>query len=468
MVYCRGHKKDYDTWRDLGNTGWGYDDVLPYFTKSENNKNPAYLKTPYHKSGGLLSVTDSPYLTPLATSFLEAGVELGYQVNDLNGENGTGFMLAQATIGDGKRCSTGRAFLVPARTRLNLDIVLFSHVTKILIDPLTKVAFGVEFVNDDKMYTIRATKEVILSAGTIRSPQVLMLSGIGPSDELSKHEIPLIQDLPVGENYHDHIAHNGLTFSIRDPNYIIDINKIQVSDILDYAVKDDGVLSSLIPITLALIKSKFVSETDDLPDIQLTFTCASRAPQNTYGLKDDFINTVYADVGDKNMFSILTTLVHPKSIGTIKLNTTNPFDYPIIDGRYLEDERDIGPLVEGLRITLNLLKTRKLQDLGVELIAYKYPACSNIEELSDAYLECMIREYTVVYLHGLGTCKMGPQNDGTSVVDPKLKVFGITGLRVIDASIMPTSPSCNINAPTIMIGEKGADLVKLDWQSESF
>lgn len=200
MIYVRGNKNDYDNWAQMGNTGWDYKSVLPYFKKSEDNRNPYLARTPYHSSGGYLTVQESSWHTPLAAAFVEAGTEIGYENRDINGEKQTGYMIAQGTIRRGSRCSTAKAFLRPIRLRPNFHLALNAFVTKIEIDPKTKRAWGVEFVRHNRKQIIRARREVILSAGAINSPQILMLSGVGPRDHLEAMGIPVLKDLPVGNN----------------------------------------------------------------------------------------------------------------------------------------------------------------------------------------------------------------------------------------------------------------------------
>lgn len=200
MVYVRGNKRDYDEWEAQGNLGWSYKDVLPYFTKSEDNRNPYLVKTGYHGSGGYLTVQESPWRTPLSLAFVKAGEELGYEHRDCNGAEQSGFMLVQTTMRRGSRCSTSKAFLRPVRLRENLHIAKFAHATRVLIDSKTKRTYGVEFVRENKRQIVFAKKEVILSAGAINSPQLLMLSGIGPAAHLAEFKIPVISDLPVGDN----------------------------------------------------------------------------------------------------------------------------------------------------------------------------------------------------------------------------------------------------------------------------
>ncbi|OWR55003.1 hypothetical protein KGM_207052 [Danaus plexippus plexippus] len=345
MLYLRGNKKDYDTWESLGNKGWSYNDVLYYFKKSEDNQNPYLAKTPYHSTGGYLTISEAPYHTPLVSSFIDAGLEMGYLNRDINGENQTGFMVAQGTLRRGSRCSTSKAFLRPAKDRTNLHISINSFVTKVMIDPRTKIAFGVEFVKNKMVYRIRARKEVILSGGTINSAQLLLLSGIGPADELAKHRIPLIQNLQVGKNLQDHIGLGGLAFMINKPISIVENRLHTVSTLMEYAVLGEGPLTIMGGVEgLAFVNTKYVNASDDFPDIEFHFISGA----------------------------------------------TNS------DG-------------------------------------------------------------------GVGTAKMGPYWDPEAVVDPELKVYGVKGLRVIDGSIMPNLVSGNTNAPIIMIGEKGSDMIKNFW-----
>lgn len=198
MLYLRGNKRDYDIWEEQGNPGWSSHDVLRYFKKSEDNQNPYLVRTPYHASGGYLTVQEAPFHTPLATAFVQAGQEMGYENRDINGEHQTGFMMAQGTTRRGSRCSTAKAFLRPVRLRKNLHVAMHAHATKVLVHPKSKRAYGVEFVRDDKIFHVRANKEVIVSGGAVNSPQLLMLSGIGPKEHLHDLGIPVIQDSKVG------------------------------------------------------------------------------------------------------------------------------------------------------------------------------------------------------------------------------------------------------------------------------
>lgn len=214
MLYARGNKNDFDNWLKQGNLGWGYNDVLHYFKKSEDNQDSSLVRTPYHSAGGYLTVSEAPYKTPLAEAFTLAVQEMGYGVHDINGKHQTGFMVPQGTIRNGSRCSTAKAFLRPARIRKNLHVMLNTMVTRIIIDPITNITSGVEIIHNNTKYYVRVHKEVLLSAGPINSPQLLMLSGIGPEKHLAEMGIPVISHLNVGKNLQDQIGLGGLMFLI--------------------------------------------------------------------------------------------------------------------------------------------------------------------------------------------------------------------------------------------------------------
>lgn len=239
MLYTRGHRRDYDGWAAANNTGWSYEEVLPYFKKSERIGIPELYKSPYHGRNGPLDVQYTDYKSPQMKAFLKSGRELGYDINDINGEQMTGFTRAQATIRQGRRCSTGKAFIQPIVQRRNLHISMKSWVTKLLIDPDSKVTVGVEFTKQRQRFVVRASKEVILSAGAIASPQLLMLSGVGPAKHLQEHNIPVVQDLRVGYNLQDHITLNGLVFTVNDST-VNDARLLNPTDIIRYIFAGQG------------------------------------------------------------------------------------------------------------------------------------------------------------------------------------------------------------------------------------
>lgn len=425
-------------------------------------------RTPYHSRNGLLTVQESPWKTPLVLAFVQAGKQMGYPNRDINGADQAGFMVAQGTIRRGSRCSTAKAFLRPIRLRRNIHISLNSHVTRILINPTTKKAYGVEFVRAGRKHVIFARKEIIMSAGSINTPQILKLSGIGPKQELMKFHIPVLKDLPVGENLQDHVAMGGFTFLINKPVSIVQSRFQAFPMTLAYITNAKGPMTTLGGVEgLAFVETKYGNRS--WPDIQFHMAPASINSDNgvrvrkVLGLTDRLYNTVYRPIANKDVFTLIPLLLRPKSRGWVKLQSRNPFAPPLINANYFNHPDDIKVLVEGAKIGLKIVDTPAFRQFNPRVHRIPFPNCKNFKFGSDAYWECHIRTISMTIYHPVGTCKMGPAWDQEAVVDPRLRVYGIKSLRVIDASIMPTIPSGNTNAPTIMIGEKGADLVKEDW-----
>lgn len=468
MLYVRGNKKDYDHWAELGNEGWEWPNVLPYFLKSEDNRNPYLVKTPYHQTGGYLTVQESPWRSPLSIAFLQAGQEMGYPVRDINGEHQAGFMLAQGTIRRGSRCSTAKAFLRPVRNRKNLHIAMRAQVTKILIDPKTKIAYGVKFVKNNKPQVVLARKEVILSAGAIGSPQILMLSGVGPQEHLQSFKIRTLSDLKVGHNLQDHVGLGGMTFIIDDPITLQKERFQSMATAMEYILHERGPLTALGVENLAFLNTEYNTD-PDWPDMQFHFAASSVNSDGDHikkisGLRDSVYNTVYKPIRHAETWTILPLLLRPKSTGWIKLRSTNPNTYPDINPNYFTHKEDVLTLIAGIRLALNVSDTKAFRRFNSRPHKMPFPGCRQYPFDTDEYWECSLRHFTFTIYHPTSTCKMGPESDPDAVVNPRLKVYGIKGLRVIDASIMPKIVSGNTNAPTIMIGEKGADIIKEDWK----
>lgn len=469
MVYVRGNRNDYDLWEALGNDGWSYDQVLPYFMKSEDNRNPYLVNTPYHSAGGYLTVQEAPWRTPLSVAFIKAGIELGYENRDINGEKQTGFMLTQATMRRGSRCSTAKAFLRPVRQRENLHIALGAQVTRILVNPVKKQAYGVEFVRNGQKIKVRIKREVIMSAGALATPQLMMLSGIGPADHLREHGIPLIANLKVGHNLQDHIGLGGLTFVVNKPVTFKKDRFQSFSVAMNYILYEKGPMTTQGVEGLAFVNTKYAPPSGNWPDIQFHFAPSSvnsdggEQIRKILNLRDRVYNTVYKPVENAETWTILPLLLRPKSSGWIKLKSRNPFHPPSIEPNYFAYKEDLKVLVEGIKIAMAISNTTSFQRYGSRPHNIPFPGCQQHTLFSDEYWECCLKHFTFTIYHPTGTCKMGPKHDQDAVVDPRLRVHGVANLRVVDASVMPTIISGNPNAPVIMIAEKASDMIKEDW-----
>ncbi|XP_034230950.1 glucose dehydrogenase [FAD, quinone] [Thrips palmi] len=480
MIYVRGNRYDYDNWEQLGNPGWGYDSVLPYFKKSEDNRNPYLARTPYHGTGGYLTVQEAPWRTPLSLAFVQAGVELGYPNRDINGAKQAGFMLSQLTIRRGSRCSTAKAFLRPVRLRNNLHVALKAQALKVLIDPgqtssdktgsgAIPFAYGVQFMRGSRKQVVRVRREVILSSGAIGSPQLLMVSGVGPRAHLQELGIPVVADLKVGHNLQDHVGLGGLTYLVDEPVTFKKSRFQTVAVGLEYIFNERGPLTTGGVEGLAFVNSKYANKSIDFPDIQFHFAPSSvnsdggEQIRKILGLRDRVYNTMYKPLVNAETWTILPLLLRPKSSGWVRLKSRNPLHYPLIEPNYFAHREDIDVLIEGIRIANAVSNTTAFQRFASRPLTTPMPGCRHHPFDSDAYWECAIRHFTFTIYHPTGTCKMGPITDPDAVVDPRLRVYGVQRLRVVDASIMPQIVSGNPNAPVIMIGEKAADMIKEDW-----
>ncbi|XP_050520622.1 glucose dehydrogenase [FAD, quinone] [Daktulosphaira vitifoliae] len=472
MIYVRGNSRDYDNWAKAGNVGWSYKDVLPYFLKSEDNRNPYLSRTKYHARGGYLTVQEAPWRSPLAAAFVTAGEELGYENRDINGRYQNGFMIAQTTSRRGSRCSTAKAFLRPIRLRSNLHVSMYSQVTKIVFEYSGGVprASAVQYLKNGKKNIVYARKEIILSAGAIGSPQLLMISGIGPADHLKEMGIKVVNDLKVGHNLQDHVGLGGLTFIIDEPVTFKKSRFSTASVALEYIMNEQGPLTSAGVEGLAFVNSKYADPSGNFPDIQFHFAPSSvnsdgEQIRKITGLRDAVYNIVYKPLINAETWTILPLLLRPKSSGWVRLKSKNPMTYPIIEPNYFAYPEDVEVLIEGIRIAFNVSNTAAFRKFNSRPLMTPMPGCTKFELFSDEYWECALRHFTFTIYHPAGTCKMGPETDSDAVIDPRLRVYGVKGLRVIDASMMPTIVSGNPNAPIIMIGEKGADLIKEDWNA---
>lgn len=439
--------------------------MLPYFLKSEDNRNPYLAKTPYHNTGGYLTVQEFPWRSPLSIAFLQAGQELGYENRDVNGANQTGFMLTQATIRRANRCSTAKAFLRPVKNRKNLHIAMKTHVLRVIFNEGRR-AIGVEILRHGRHQVIRVRREVILSAGAINTPQLLMLSGIGPKEHLAEFGIPVISDLRVGDNLQDHVGLGGFTFIVDEPISLKRDRFQTLPVIMQYILNQRGPMTNSGVEGIAFVNSRYAD--NDYPDIQFHFLPSSinsdaEQIRKILALRDSVYNTMYKPLSGAETWSILPLLLRPKSSGWVRLKSRNPLVYPDINPNYFTHREDMDVLVEGIRIAMQVSNTTAFRRFGSRPHTIRMPGCHKYPFDTYDYWECAIRHFTFTIYHPVGTCKMGPRIDPTAVVDPRLRVYGVKGLRVADGSIMPKIVSGNPNAPIIMIGEKASDMVKEDW-----
>lgn len=459
MIYIRGSRHDYDKWAQDGAEGWTYKDVLPYFLKSEDNVNADFVKTGYHKMGGLLKVARTKTHS-LPNFLIRAGKEMGYPVVDANGEHMLGFVEVQSTLYRGMRFSTSRAFLHPfIGKRDNLHIGVNTLVTKILIEH--GQAVGVEFTSNGSALVVHAKHEVILSAGAIGSPQLLMLSGVGPKQHLKDLGIDVKADLPVGENLMDHPLFN-MPFTINTSISITEDRLQSYFELAKYLTVGKGILSSNYGLeTMVFLGTKPELQKMDWPDLQIHFQdyIHDNKINRVLGFSEESL-TETAGRDNQIGYSCIPTLLHTKSKGTLRLQSKLVTDPPLIDPKYFDKEEDLEVLLQGIKFCKNLSSTPSMQSLDTHLTDAPIKSCLKHTFDSDDYWRCLLRRWATTCYHASGTCKMGASSDPSAVVDPELRVKGIKGLRVADASIMPTIVSGNTNAPTIMIAEKAADLIR--------
>ncbi|XP_031330240.1 glucose dehydrogenase [FAD, quinone]-like [Photinus pyralis] len=464
MVYTRGNRKDYDLWADLGNDGWCYDDVLPYFKKSEN----AHLKSfdrKYHSQGGPVQVEDPQHVTNLLETFLEAGKEIGAQIVDYNGHEQLGFSKVQTTTRNGKRHSAAQAYLAPIKERHNLIVSPQSRVTEIIINPHTKEAAGVKYVHDSKLRIAKSSKEVILSAGALNSPQLLMLSGVGPQAELEKLHIPVICDLPVGKQLKDHIGFLGINYVANATHPKLDEHE----EIVQWLKHGAGPLSSLSIEGLAFVKTNHSKDHGHYPDVELLFAptlhFSGENARKTLGLSKEVYESTYGALEGHTVVSIVVSATHPKSRGSLSLRSKNHFDAPLIDLNQLSDgeDHDIGAMLAGIHKATELLETTAFAKLNGHLHRQPVAGCTDYEFATDEYWTCAVRHFSRSLRHQTGTCKMGPRSDKSAVVDKNLNVYGVQKLRVADTSVIPVSITGHLHGPAVMIGEKAADIIKKYW-----
>ncbi len=441
LLYVRGQKSDYDTWRQLGCEGWSSDDVHPYFVRSQNQEREGLEG---HGQGGPLNVSDVTQPHPVSDAVIEAAVQAGVPRNDdINGENQEGVSYYQLTVKNGRRCSAAAAYLKPARRRQNLKIETNALASKVLFDG--KRATGVAYVRDGAAVEARATREVILCGGAINTPQLLELSGIGDPDVLKDHGIEVLSALKgVGANLQDHYV---VPQRYRLKPGIVSVNEMTrgarfVGEIFKYLFQRKGLLTLSAAHIAAFVKTR--PELDG-PDVQYHILPATMD-------SDKLANEQKMELETQPGLTIAPCQLRPESRGSIHIRSADPSEHPAIRPNYLSDPLDQQTIVEGLKWGRRIAEQEALSPY------VDHEMDPGAEAASDEALLAYAREVGSTIYHPVGTAKMG--RDDASVVDPQLKVYGVEGLRVIDASVMPRLVSGNTNAPTIMIAEKAADMIR--------
>ena len=441
-VYNRGQRMDFDTWSQFGNRGWGYQDVLPYFRRLEKRITDATADPTFRGSEGGLTVTDIDWKHPLCEAFIEGAVSLGIPRNpDYNATIQEGVSYSQRTIYKGRRMSAARAFLHPVRNRPNLTVRTHAHATQILLEG--KRATGVRYAKGGRGgadVTVRARREVILSGGAFNSPQLLQLSGIGPAELLKSHGIEVRHALAgVGENLKDHYA----------PRFVARVKNIDTinervrglklaAEVANWTFRRKGILAQ----SPTLIYCFWRSHPDVAnSDLQLTFTPAS------------YREGVQGELEKLPGMTVASWQQRPDSKGWLRIVTSDPFAKPAIQPNYLAEESDRRVLLAGMKLARRLLRTKPLEPY------FAYEDFPGDKVQSDEELLGAARERGTTTFHPNGTCKMGPATDPMACVDDQLRVRGLEGLRVVDASVMPTMLSANLNAATMMIADKASDMI---------
>lgn len=465
MIYLRGNDRDYNKWEELGNPTWDWESVLPYFKKSEGNQNTrfvAFENGKYHSSQGELIVDAYGSIHPLSQNILAGAREAGFEnVMDLNAGKWVGYSQVQGTIHKWRRQSTAKNFLIPAAERPNLHVITDALVSKIEIE--NDKAVGVRFTYDDREFIARNRKEIVLSAGALESPHLLMLSGIGPRNHLEQLGIPVKKDLAVGENLHDHAAVHlfiALNSDESEKNDYFD----SLDDLYELAIHNRGPLTGRGVNSFCALLS--THNDTKYPDYQLQFTLHRRGTNDVDGSANNKIDPVRDALLQQSrktdILEVHVLLLKPKSRGRIKLKSQSISDQMDIDLNFLAHEDDIETLVRAVKQQIALTNTQSYRALGAEWLRLPLAECDHLEFKSDEYYRCYVRHLCTTNFHIVGTSKMSDTHPD-AVVDHRLRIKGVKNLRQADNGIVPVIPSGNTLAVAIMIAEKAADFIKADW-----
>lgn len=466
MSYVRGIPKDYDDWAAAGNTGWDYDSVFPYFLKSEKMLDPDYVDSPNHSTTGSLPLIKSQFAGPIRNAILDASADFGYELKTDEGE--LGFIDGFQTIENGERVSPSKAFISRIQPRPNLHIAYNSQVMRIIFSGRKAKLIMVRVGETIKL--LRARKELILSAGAINTPQILLNSGVGPAKHLNELKIPLIKNLPVGKNLQDHFMMPSIFLKLTPNSVTVDPNPI--NPMYNYFMHRKGPLSNNNAFSFA----GFINTKGDTPYPNLQLHHFLHGKNNTamfgkYMQNIRYLNETAEDMLDAVVnyitLNIVPTVLKPKSRGRVLLRSNNPLDVPLIRTNSLGDPNgdDLNTLLEGTRFVLELARNKHLAPYVIDVMDVKMPNCPGLTFDTDDYWRCAIKNLGDSVGDYVGTCKMGPASDPTSVVGPDLKLHGFQNVRVVDGSVIPIITSGNVQTPIIMIAEKASDLIKQEHNS---
>lgn len=476
FLYTRGNRKDFDKWQEMGNEGWAYEDVLPYFKKVEKRRTTTVRDSDEQGiSDGPLNIEIPQYTTGLLPVYLRAGQELGQKLIDYNGKSQIGIGIAQGTTLNGKRMSAAGAYIYPVyKERPNLHILTSSLATKILINPDNNTAYAVQYTVDSMESVVRARKEIILSAGAIGSPHLLMLSGIGPKSVLEKANVTVIEDLPVGKSFLTNIAVQAPHFIVNTSSQSLHIKRISLNSFLQFQSGRGPLTSFTGTEALSFMKTPFSELSPTQPDVELQFVSAGIQSDLGMGfrkvaqIKDNVYETAFQPIEnpDNDVWSTIVMNLHSNTKGTMKLVDNDIRTDPILKYPFFEDSQDMDTIVYGIKEALKFAQTNTFQSKGARVHSLPLASCSHyFDKDPDKYWECYVRHVTTIVPQMVATNKMGPESDPDTVVDPELRVRGIANLRVADTSIIPTTISGHLQAVSYMIGEKLADSLKRHWRS---
>lgn len=447
-MYIRGNRRDYDSWAEMGNEGWSWNDVQPYFNKSLKEIKITDLDPKYNDFSKVLS---------------QGVVEMGTRYFGTFGEGrDNGFAAITAFLTGGRRSTSGKDMLAAVKNRPNLHVIKHAYVRKIEFKDDKKTIKSVDFVykGTTRLKAI-PRKEVIVSAGTTLTPQILQLSGIGPKKLLDSLKIPIIQDLPVGENLQDHVS-VAIFYSFPSSGFF---NVISYgTNFFRYLLNKSGQFSRPVYVPLmGMIDSSGRNQT--YPNTQLIYVKFEQGFPYVNPIREynkQILGSIQKSLLTRDLLEIELILLRPKSKGTVTIKNRNYRNHPKVDANFFDDDEDLKRVLEAFRYVLEMGETKAFKDAGAEFLKVNIQECDNFVTFSDEYLKCYIRYMSNHAYHPAGTAKMGNATDESAVVTPQLKVKGVNGLRVADGSIMPNVVTGNLGAPIIMIGEKAADFIKQD------